>query len=170
MSAPPSVIVKYFHKISRMSVFNRVLFFFSFFFSSFFKKLFSILNLISICMGSFAEGQWRPGRKNCTFSIFVLCTALLILYPIMYYLKASVRILLQRSCCVYVNNTNWWDGMGREGWGGGGAWGLAFKKKKKKNVAKKTHPYWCHEIFSRRFFVFVPFISFVALPFKTGVS
>lgn len=33
------------------------------------------------------KGQHRPGRKICTFSIFVLCTALLILNPIIYYLN-----------------------------------------------------------------------------------
>lgn len=50
-----------------------------------------------------------PGRKTCTFSIFVLCTALLILNPIIYYLNPSMekkkKKLLQRSLCVYVNNT-----------------------------------------------------------------
>lgn len=37
------------------------------------------------------KGQSWPGRKTCTFSIFVLCTALLILNPIIYYLNPSIK-------------------------------------------------------------------------------
>lgn len=55
------------------------------------------------------HGQSWPGRKICTFSIFVLCTALLILNPIIYYLNPSIKEKKKkspkRSRCVYVNNT-----------------------------------------------------------------
>lgn len=37
------------------------------------------------------NGQSWPGRKICTFSIFVLCTALLILNPTIYYLNPSIK-------------------------------------------------------------------------------
>lgn len=37
------------------------------------------------------NGPSWPGRKICTFSIFVLCTALLILNPIIYYLNPSIK-------------------------------------------------------------------------------
>lgn len=42
-----------------------------------------------------------PGRKICTFSIFVLCTALLILNPTRYYLNPSIKESLQTfTLCV----------------------------------------------------------------------
>lgn len=82
------------------------------------------------------NGQSWPGRKICTFSIFVLCTALLILNPIIYYLNPSIKDLLKRSLCVYVNNTkkviNSWK-----------------RQKKKKVCGEKEHPFWCHGYSSR---------------------
>lgn len=64
-------------------------------FSPFHHIFFSlILNLSYIfCMHgeTLQKGQSWPGRKICTFSIFVLCTALLILNPIIYYLNPSIK-------------------------------------------------------------------------------
>lgn len=83
------------------------------------------------------NGQSWPGRKTCTFSIFVLCTALLILNPIIYYLNPSIKRkknLLKRSLCVYVNNTKWYQ---------------LLKKTKKKSLWQKEHPFWCHGYSSR---------------------
>lgn len=72
------------------------------------------------------NGQSWPGRKICTFSIFVLCTALLILNPIIYYLNPSMKKnLLKRSLCVYVNNTKKVSTLEKD-------------KKKIKFVAKKS--------------------------------
>lgn len=52
------------------------------------------------------RGRRWPGRKICTFSIFVLCTALLILNPIIYYLNPSRKKILRNvHVVVYVNNT-----------------------------------------------------------------
>lgn len=72
--------------------------------------LISVLALCFLVLHMHGEtlqnGQSWPGRKICTFSIFVLCTALLILNPIIYYLNPSMKKnLLKRSLCVYVNNT-----------------------------------------------------------------
>jgi len=65
-----------------------------------------ILTFIFLMHGeTLQNGRGWPGRKICTFYIFVLCTALLILNPIIYYLNPSVRISFKRSLCVYVNNT-----------------------------------------------------------------
>lgn len=58
------------------------------------SPLFFSLNLSYIfCMHgeTLQKGQSWPGRKICTFSIFVLCTALLILNPIIYYLNPSIK-------------------------------------------------------------------------------
>lgn len=77
-------------------------------------------------------GQSWPGRKTCTFSIFVLCTALLILNPIIYYLNPSIKKdLLKRSLCVYVNNTKKVSTLEKD------------KKKttKKKVCGEKEHPF-----------------------------
>lgn len=76
------------------------------------------------------NGQSWPGRKICTFSIFVLCTALLILNPIIYYLNPSIKKkkdLLKRSLCVYVNNTK--------------KVSILEKDKKKKVCGEKEHPF-----------------------------
>lgn len=73
------------------------------------------------------HGQSWPGRKICTFSIFVLCTALLILNPIIYYLNPSIKKKKnspKRSRCVYVNNTKKVSTLEKD--------------KKKKFVAKKS--------------------------------
>ena len=85
------------------------------------------------------NGQSWPGRKICTFSIFVLCTALLILNPIIYYLNPSIKDLLKRSLCVYVNNTKKVIN----------SWKRQKKKKKKKVCGEKEHPFWCHGYSSR---------------------
>lgn len=77
-----------------------------------FIMIFMFLLLIFFFMHgeTLQNGQSWPGRKICTFSIFVLCTALLILNPIIYYLNPSKKKKknrkenpLQRSLCVYVN-------------------------------------------------------------------
>lgn len=75
------------------------------------------------------NGLSWPGRKICTFSIFVLCTALLILNPIIYYLNPSTKEknLLKRSLCVYVNNTKKVSTLEKRQ-----------KKQKNKFVAKKS--------------------------------
>lgn len=75
---------------------------FIFLISVFFPFLFWIFHMHGETL---QNGQSWPGRKICTFSIFVLCTALLILNPIIYYLNPSIKDLLKRSLCVYVNNT-----------------------------------------------------------------
>lgn len=86
------------------------------------------------------NGRSWPGRKICTFSIFVLCTALLILNPIIYYLNPSIKKkknLLKRSLCVYVNNTKKVSTLEKD-------------KKKKKVCGEKEHPFWwCHGYSSR---------------------
>lgn len=69
------------------------------YFSSFLKM---------ICMVRQRRGQpgeGRASRELCTFYIFVLCTALLILHPIMLLLEPICKKLLQIFICVYVNNT-----------------------------------------------------------------
>lgn len=55
----------------------------------FFISVFLLLLLFHI-PGETLRPPW-PGRKICTFSIFVLCTALLILNPIIYYLNPSIK-------------------------------------------------------------------------------
>lgn len=50
-------------------------------------------------------GEGRASRELCTFYTFVLCTALLILHPIMLLLEPICKELLQKFICVYVNNT-----------------------------------------------------------------
>lgn len=50
-------------------------------------------------------GEGRASRELCTFYTFVLCTALLILHPIMLLLEPICKKLLQKFICVYVNNT-----------------------------------------------------------------
>ena len=105
------------------------------------------------------NGQSWPGRKICTFSIFVLCTALLILNPIIYYLNPSIKKnLLKRSLCVYVNNTK----KGINSW----------KRQKKKSLWRKRAsilmPWLLQQMTSEKS---VPQPSvLVALPFKLGVS
>lgn len=104
------------------------------------------------------NGQSWPGRKICTFSIFVLCTALLILNPIIYYLNPSIKKdLLERSLCVYVNNTK----KGINSW-----------KRQKKSLWRKRAsilmPWLLQQMTSEKS---VPQPSvLVALPFKLGVS
>lgn len=49
-------------------------------------------------------GEGRASRELCTFYTFVLCTALLILHPIMLVLEPICKKLLQKCICVYVNN------------------------------------------------------------------
>lgn len=49
-------------------------------------------------------GEGRASRELCTFYTFVLCTALLILHPIMLVLEPICKKLLQKFICVYVNN------------------------------------------------------------------
>lgn len=49
-------------------------------------------------------GEGRASRELCTFYTFVLCTALLILHPIMLLLEPICKKLLQKFICVYVNN------------------------------------------------------------------
>lgn len=108
--------------------------------------------------------RW-PGRKTCTFSIFVLCTALLILNPIIYYLNPSMekkkKNLLKRSLCVYVNNTKKKVST------------LEKDKKKKKVCDEKEHPSWCHgslqQMTAEKSVPPQPSVL-VALPFKLGVS
>lgn len=71
------------------------------YFSSFLKM---------ICMVRQRRGQpgeGRASRELCTFYTFVLCTALLILHPIMLLLEPICKKLLQKFICVYVNNTTW---------------------------------------------------------------
>lgn len=104
------------------------------------------------------KGRSWPGRKICTFSIFVLCTALLILNPIIYYLNPSIKKnLLKRSLCVYVNNTK--KVLTLE------------KDKKKKFVAKKSIHSDAMVTPADDFRKSVPQPSvLVALPFKLGVS
>lgn len=68
------------------------------YFSSFLKM---------ICMVRQWQGQpgeGRASRELCTFYTFVLCTALLILHPIMLLLEPICKKLLQKFICVYVNN------------------------------------------------------------------
>lgn len=50
-------------------------------------------------------GEGRASRELCTFYTFVLCTALLILHPIMILLEPICKKLLRKFICVYVNNT-----------------------------------------------------------------
>lgn len=50
-------------------------------------------------------GEGRASRELCTFYTFVLCTALLILHPIMLLLEPICKKLLQKFICVYVNNS-----------------------------------------------------------------
>lgn len=105
------------------------------------------------------NGQSWPGRKICTFSIFVLCTALLILNPIIYYLNPSIKNLLKRSLCVYVNNTKKVSTLEKD-------------KKKKKSLWRKRAsilmPWLLQQMTSEKS---VPQPSvLVALPFKLGVS
>lgn len=50
-------------------------------------------------------GEGRASRELCTFYTFVLCTALLILHPIMLLLEPICKKLLQNFICVCVNNT-----------------------------------------------------------------
>lgn len=69
------------------------------YFSSFLKM---------ICMVRQRRGQpgeGRASRELCTFYTFVLCTALLILHPIMLLLEPICKKLLQKFIYVYVNNT-----------------------------------------------------------------
>lgn len=69
------------------------------YFSSFLKM---------ICMVRQQRGQpgeGRASRELCTFYTFVLCTALLILHPIMLLLEPICKKLLQKFICVCVNNT-----------------------------------------------------------------
>lgn len=49
-------------------------------------------------------GEGRASRELCTFYTFVLCTALLILHPIMLLLEPICKKLLQKFIYVYVNN------------------------------------------------------------------
>lgn len=49
-------------------------------------------------------GEGRASRELCTFYTFVLCTALLILHPIMLLLEPICKKLLQKFISVYVNN------------------------------------------------------------------
>lgn len=67
-----------------VQVLERVYFLISVFF--FFSSLFFRMHGETL-----QNGQSWPGRKICTFSIFVLCTALLILNPIIYYLNPSIK-------------------------------------------------------------------------------
>lgn len=53
----------------------------------FFFFLFWEFSFFFSCMVKHWLASRWPGRKICTFSIFVLCTALLILNPIIYYLN-----------------------------------------------------------------------------------
>lgn len=62
---------------------------------SFLISVFPLFLLIFHMHGeTLQKGHSWPGRKTCTFSIFVLCTALLILNPIIYYLNPSIKISL----------------------------------------------------------------------------
>lgn len=109
------------------------------------------------------NGRSWPGRKICTFSIFVLCTALLILNPIIYYLNPSIKKkknnLLKRSLCVYVNNTKKVSTLEKD------------KKKKslwRKRASILMMPWLLQQMTSEKS---VPQPSvLVALPFKLGVS
>lgn len=49
-------------------------------------------------------GEGRASRELCTFYTFVLCTALLILHPIMLLLEPICKKLLQKFICVYVKH------------------------------------------------------------------
>lgn len=51
-------------------------------------------------------GQGRASRELCTFYTFVLCTALLILHPIMLLLEPICKELLQKFIYVSVDNTS----------------------------------------------------------------
>lgn len=73
-----------------------------------------------------------PGIGRFALSlIFVLCTALLILNPIIYYLNPSMK-RNSSSHCVYVNNTK--------------RLSIINGKRQKKNIkfVGKEHPSWCH--------------------------
>lgn len=50
-------------------------------------------------------GEGRASRELCTFYTFVLCTALLILHPIMLLLEPICKKPLQKLIRVYVNNS-----------------------------------------------------------------
>lgn len=51
-------------------------------------------------------GEGRASRELCTFYTFVLCTALLILHPIMLLLEPICKELLQKFIFVSVDNTS----------------------------------------------------------------
>lgn len=77
-----------------------------------------------------------PGIGRFALSlIFVLCTALLILNPIIYYLNPSLK-RNSSSRCVYVNNTKRLSNIN----------GKRQKTTKKKSIkfVGKEHPSWCH--------------------------
>lgn len=50
-------------------------------------------------------GEGRASRELCTFYTFVLCTALLILHPMMLLLEPICKKPLQKLICVSVNNS-----------------------------------------------------------------
>lgn len=98
------------------------------------EHVYFLISVFPLCFAIFRmhgetlqNGQSWPGRKICTFSIFVLCTALLILNPIIYYLNPSIKNLLKRSLCVYVNNTKKVSTLEKD--------------KKKKVCGEKEHPF-----------------------------
>lgn len=89
----------------------------------FFSHLFLCFSLNSKYIRNGRVAKTGQSREDLHF-LFVLCTALLIRSPIIYYLNPSISNKLKHSLCVYVNNTEkvWtlWEGEKKKNFEVGG--------------------------------------------------